>query len=114
MLYFGLQDVSTLSGMPVDGKAVICDDVATEILCKRYLATFDESAFKSKKTEGKLKKGLPMKLFKNWLREKFEKVPDEAPEETLVYHVRAYLLHLIGTFILPDYENPAEYQANWL
>lgn len=113
-LYFGLQDVYALSGMPVDGRPIVCDDIETEKLCRQYLGTFDESACKSKKSAGKLKKVSSMKVSREWLRKNFKNVPNEATNETLQYHVRAYLLYLIGTVILPDNDNPREYPAYWL
>lgn len=110
-LYFGLQDVYALSGMPVDGRPIVCNDVNTELLCRKYLGTFDKCKSKS---AGKSKKVSSMKVSRDWLKKKFEKVPDEATGETLHYHVRAYLLYLIGTVILPDNDNPAQYPAYWL
>ncbi|KAM7460802.1 hypothetical protein LguiA_028923 [Lonicera macranthoides] len=39
-----------------------------------------------------------------WLRENFEKLPEDVPEgsEQFMWHVRAYVLYIIGSMILPN------------
>jgi len=101
-LYFGLQDVFALSGIPVDGKPLICEDQDTELLCRKYLGI----PYKDEKKA--------MRVPKKWLRSSFEEVPEDATEEMVGYHVRAYLLYLIGSTILPHSENKLDYPAYWL
>ncbi|GKA99794.1 hypothetical protein Tco_0827788 [Tanacetum coccineum] len=55
-----------------------------------------------------------MRVKRKWLKDNFEKVPSDETEETLSFYVRAYILHLIGTFILPDVNNSSHYPAYWL
>ncbi|KAD5960280.1 hypothetical protein E3N88_11752 [Mikania micrantha] len=101
-LYFGLEDVYALSGMPVDGKPIICDDIPTEKLCMDMLGSY------------KLCGGKKMQISKTWLRQTFEAVPEDLTDLELTYHVRAYLLYLIGTKILPNSDNSIYFPAYWL
>ncbi|GJT71236.1 serine/threonine-protein phosphatase 7 [Tanacetum coccineum] len=97
-----MQDVFALSGFPVNGEPLVCKDEVTKDLCDRYLGEHDENAKRS------------MRLKRRWLKENFEKVPSDVDEEKLAFYVRAYILHLIGTFILPDVNNRSHYPAYWL
>ncbi|GKC92420.1 serine/threonine-protein phosphatase 7, partial [Tanacetum coccineum] len=101
-LFFGLQDVFALSGFPVNGEPLVCDDEVTKDLCDRYLGEHDKNAKRS------------MRLSRRWLKEKFEKVPSDVDKEKLAFYVRAYILHLIGTFIMPNVNNRSHYPAYWL
>ncbi|GJT72813.1 hypothetical protein Tco_1032099 [Tanacetum coccineum] len=55
-----------------------------------------------------------MRVTRNWLTKTSELVLEDATEETLLYLIRAYLLYLIGSIILPDYDNLHEYPTYWL
>ncbi|KAL8214895.1 hypothetical protein R6Q57_004344 [Mikania cordata] len=101
-LYFGLEDIYALSGIPVDGDPVICNDIPTEELCMKMLGSYE--LFAKKK----------MQVSKAWLRQSFEAVPVYLTEKTLIYHVWAYLLYLIGTRILPNSDNSLYFPTYWL
>ncbi|KAD4888404.1 hypothetical protein E3N88_20477 [Mikania micrantha] len=101
-LYFGLEDIYALLGIPVDENPVICNDISTQELCMKMLGSYELS--------GKKK----MQVSKAWLRQSFEAASADLTEKTLIYHVRTYLLYLIGTRILPNSDNSLYFPAYWL
>ncbi|XP_074311477.1 serine/threonine-protein phosphatase 7 long form homolog isoform X2 [Silene latifolia] len=87
-----LQDVNVLFGLRVSGKAVTGrSDHHWPALCEELLGLRPSS------TE---LKGLGLKL--TWLSGNFSGLPQDADDDRLYKHVRAYILYLIGTIIFPD------------
>ncbi|KAL8255330.1 hypothetical protein R6Q59_033551 [Mikania micrantha] len=101
-LYFGLGDIYALSGISVDGNPVICNDISAQELCMNMLGSYELS--------GKKK----MQVSKAWLRQFFEAVPADLTQKALIYHVRAYLLYLIGTRIPSNSDTSLYFPAYWL
>ncbi|KAL8250500.1 hypothetical protein R6Q59_034193 [Mikania micrantha] len=83
-LYFGLEDIYALSGIPVDGNPVICNDISAQEFCMKMLGSYELS------------------------------VTADLTKKALIYHARAYLLYLIGTRILPNSNNSLYFPAYWL
>ncbi|KAG5555278.1 hypothetical protein RHGRI_012721 [Rhododendron griersonianum] len=87
-----LEDVACLTGLSVDGQAIIWKenkDIYT--LCRNVLGRkltlegCDSSAIKFK-----------------WLRDTFEELEDGATEDDVKFFAKAYILYLLGTFVLPN------------
>ncbi|KAI3510665.1 hypothetical protein L1887_17797 [Cichorium endivia] len=77
-LYFGLEDVYYIGGIPVDREPILCDDEKTEVLCTKYLGECDDYNIKK------------MMVRKKWLRERFEEVSENTSKGQLDYYVRAH------------------------
>ncbi|KAI3510650.1 hypothetical protein L1887_17782 [Cichorium endivia] len=74
-LYFGLEDVYYIGGIPVDREPILCDDEKTEVLCTKYLGECDDHNIKK------------MMVRKKWLRERFEEVSENTSEGQLDYYL---------------------------
>lgn len=84
-----LQDVAFLLGLAIDGKPVIGITYTTcNTVCQRYLGRAPDSNYAS---------GGMVKL--SWLKEFFSQCPEDASEEEIECHTRAYLLYLVGSTI---------------
>ncbi|GJW29470.1 dehydroascorbate reductase 2 [Tanacetum coccineum] len=57
---------------------------------------------------------LKMKVFKQWLKDKFEAVQEGISADDIAPYVRGYLMYLIGTKVLPNCDKPTHYPAYWL
>ncbi|CAI0424222.1 unnamed protein product [Linum tenue] len=86
-----LEDVATLSGLPIDGEAVIVDvpDREWSETCTRLLGHAPNDL-----------SGGVVKL--SWLREHFNNLPPNASAEITGQFARAYALSLIGFMMFPD------------
>ncbi|CAI0400711.1 unnamed protein product, partial [Linum tenue] len=86
-----LEDVATLSGLPIDGEAVIVDvpDREWSETCTRLLGHAPNDL-----------SGGVVKL--SWLREHFNNLPPNASVEITGQFARAYALSLIGFMLFPD------------
>lgn len=84
-----LQDVAFLLGLAIDGKPVIGITYTTcNTVCQRYLGRAPDSNYAS---------GGMVKL--SWLKEFFSQCPEDASQEVIECHTRAYLLYLVGSTI---------------
>ncbi|CAI0558229.1 unnamed protein product, partial [Linum tenue] len=86
-----LEDVATLSGLPIDGEAVIVDvpDREWSETCTRLLGHAPNDL-----------SGGVVRL--SWLREHFNNLPPNASTEITGQFARAYALSLIGFMLFPD------------
>lgn len=84
-----LEDVAYLIGLAIEGEPVIgltyttCDEV-----CQKFLGKAPDRGYVS---------GGMVKL--SWLKEFFSQCPEDAPDEVIERHTRAYLLYLVGSTI---------------
>ncbi|KAF7021226.1 hypothetical protein CFC21_034211 [Triticum aestivum] len=86
-----LQDVAMILGLPISGHAVIVNKTESYIeLYQRYLGKAPPS--------DKSRPGLRVA----WVRAEFNKCPEDADEETIKHHARAYILSLVGGLLFPD------------
>ncbi|KAM1120671.1 hypothetical protein ACFX19_002482 [Malus domestica] len=92
-LFFGLEDVLYITGLPVDGNPVTGIDSRGDELCMKYLGCngIDPRSAGITSLE--------------WLRESFEVVPGTIDKDSpdIEPYVRAFLLYLIGSVVFPDY-----------
>lgn len=90
---FSLQDAVFITGLPVDAEPVTgIDDQHAEV-CRELLGKYEELKVSSKDRNVKL----------SLLRDKFAVLPDGYLEQDdLMPYVRAYVLYIIGSVILPD------------
>lgn len=91
-----LQDVSVLLGLPVDGSPITGVDHAHPpsmwaVECQRLLGRSPEDTH--------IRGG---RLQIQWLIDNFGELPENATEETVRCYARAYILRLIGGFLMPD------------
>lgn len=84
-----LEDVAYLLGLAIDGEPVIGVTYTTcDAVCERYLGKAPDSGYTS---------GGMVKL--SWLKECFSRCPENASNEDIKRHTRAYLLYLVGSTI---------------
>ncbi|KAI0498904.1 hypothetical protein KFK09_019802 [Dendrobium nobile] len=95
-----LQDVAVLTGLVVDGLPVTAardvgglesrwatwTECCNELLGRAPMDIIDSAA----------------KLKLAWLRDNFKDVPENASAETAAYHTRAYIMHMLGSWIVPN------------
>ncbi|PWA40538.1 serine/threonine-protein phosphatase 7 [Artemisia annua] len=93
-LYFGLQDVFAISGLPVDGQPIVCGDVNCSTLCTDLLGADEETRDRNYGY-----------LSEKWLKRKFEVVPLDIQDHEILKYVRAYLLYIIGNLVVPNSDN---------
>ncbi|KAL3636120.1 hypothetical protein CASFOL_020667 [Castilleja foliolosa] len=98
-LYFGLEDIYYITGLPIMGNA-ICpknedfDDVILSLLgVERSEVGADQNS-----AEGSV---VSVYIWLAKLRNKFYEFPDEADIEVVDRYARAYLLYIIGTIVFP-------------
>ena len=94
-LYLGLEDILCITGLPIDVKPITCINTNDGEECNKFWSISNCIYHKNKiRNDVKL----------SWLKKNFERVPGAIKEDNLnfVYYVRAYVLFLIGTIILPD------------
>lgn len=98
-LILSLQDVWYITGLLLNGNAVTGVDGNARDLCHRHIGSElnSEEGF----SKGMVKTG--------WLRENYEKLDDNVNEEKIAQHTRAYVLFLIGYFIVPFMENLSQH-----
>lgn len=88
-LHFGLEDVWHITGLPIDGEAVTGVEGNPIQLSVKYLG---ETLCEGKRGAIKL----------STLKNRFRNVPAKTDSSELTYYIRAYLLYVLGTAILPD------------
>ncbi|CAI0543509.1 unnamed protein product [Linum tenue] len=88
-----LEDVVTLSGLAIDGDAVVIDipDEEWSAICLRLLGRVPYD----------LVGGVAVVRI-TWLRVEFSHLPDDASQEVIEQFARAYALSLIGGVLFPD------------
>ena len=91
-LVYGLEDILHLIGLPIDGKPVTGIDPKNQQLSQKYLGCCNpECRFAGSASFV-------------WLKQMFERVPENidinSPE--IEPYVRAFLLYLIGSIVVPD------------
>lgn len=93
-----LQDTGMITGLPLRGRPVTgstaCAGWRERVLELLGRAPEPPSPpAKESKTSG-----IPLK----WLEQHFDRLPDDADEEQVKRHCRAYILHLFGAVLFPD------------
>ncbi|KAM7496914.1 hypothetical protein LguiA_021328 [Lonicera macranthoides] len=93
-LYFGLEDIYFLLGLPVDGKPLVSEDFPAVNLCIDLLGRDQPN------------RGRKDVLENSWLKREFENVPANIGEHDVEIdpYVRAYILFIIGTLLFPEFE----------
>ncbi|CAL4965497.1 unnamed protein product [Urochloa decumbens] len=87
-----LQDVAMILGLPIAGRAVAVNPTDSQNeLVERYLG-------KSPRPLDRPRPGLRV----SWVRAEFNNCPEDADEETVKQHARAYILSLISGVLFPD------------
>ncbi|KAL6848121.1 hypothetical protein ACP4OV_022249 [Aristida adscensionis] len=87
-----LQDVAMILGLPIAGRAVtITPTESQNELVERYLG-------RAPPTDSRSRPGLRV----SWVRAEFNNCPEDADEETVKQHARAYILSLISGLLFPD------------
>ncbi|KAL9678020.1 hypothetical protein QQ045_015858 [Rhodiola kirilowii] len=87
-----LQDVSLLTGLPVDGEPVTDkSQMNFEEVSVRLLGVYPDCFDK-----------LPAMAKRSWFTNHLAQIPADADEETLKKYIRAYLLTLIGSTLFTD------------
>ncbi|KAL9670406.1 hypothetical protein QQ045_007957 [Rhodiola kirilowii] len=87
-----LQDVSLLTGLPVEGEPVTGKAQLTfNKVCVRLLGVYPECYNKA-----------PGMAKRSWFTNHLVQIPVDADEETLKKYARAYLLNLIGSTLFSD------------
>ncbi|CAM8957638.1 unnamed protein product [Rhodiola kirilowii] len=87
-----LQDISLLTGLPVEGMPVTGKSQFNfEEVCLRLLGVYPDCDSKS-----------PAIAKRSWFTNYLTAIPDDADEEMLKKYARAYLLNLIGTTLFSD------------
>ncbi|KAL6627361.1 hypothetical protein ACP70R_031087 [Stipagrostis hirtigluma subsp. patula] len=87
-----LQDVAMILGLPIAGRAVTVNPAESpNELVERYLGRAPPSDSRSRP-------GLRV----SWLRAEFNNCSEDADEETVKQHARAYILSLISGLLFPD------------
>lgn len=94
-LYLGLQDIYNITGLPVDGEPIVCDNLNPGELITKMLGEDDP-----KRT------GNHFCVSKNLLKSTFEIVPGDINGKDLLRYARAYLLFLMATILFPDNQKP--------
>ncbi|CAL1397890.1 unnamed protein product [Linum trigynum] len=86
-----LEDVATLTGLPIDGDPVIVDipDEEWSAMCVRLLG----------QSPTEVSRGA---VRISWLRDEFNRLPANASSETTQQYARAYALYLMGGVLFPD------------
>ena len=89
-MYFGLEDVFYITGLPIDGKPVTDIDNFKFIITQKYLV-------QNLCIENKGMVSL------DDLRQKYQKVRSDIDESSQEFkrHVRRYILYVLDSFILP-------------
>jgi hypothetical protein len=87
-----LQDVAMILGLPIAGRAVTSNQIESySELYQRYLGRTPPS-------DNKARHGLKVA----WVRAQYNNCPEDADEETVKQHARAYILSLVGGLLFPD------------
>lgn len=87
-----LEDVHMLLGLRVDGKVVTGrSELSWKYDCLPLLGEVPDS---------KGKKGNRFKI--TWLKKFLKNIPNEPSDDQLIQYSRAYILYLIGTFLMPN------------
>ncbi|KAF7826493.1 serine/threonine-protein phosphatase 7 long form-like protein [Senna tora] len=103
-LCFGLEDVYYLTGLPINGKAVIDRDYGLDTLCFELLGKINYFTVTNQRRKNCIKL--------RQLRIDFQNVDDDVNDLELDKHVRGYVLYVIGCVISVDETNdnvPAMY-----
>ncbi|CAB4301979.1 unnamed protein product [Prunus armeniaca] len=90
-LYFSLVDVLLITGMPIDGRPVIGRIGKTETL---FLNAFGINPPPESLDGGRIRL--------SWLRENYSNNPVRPDEDGWAHYLRAYLMYVIGSYIIPD------------
>ncbi|XP_062193625.1 uncharacterized protein LOC133897064 [Phragmites australis] len=87
-----LQDVAMILGLPFAGRAVTVNTTESQNeLVERYLG-------RSPPSDSRPRPGSRV----SWVRAEFNNCPEDADEETVKQHARAYILSLISGLLFPD------------
>ncbi|CAN1178344.1 Protein MAIN-LIKE 2, partial [Linum perenne] len=88
-----LEDVEILTGLPTQGLPVLValDERSTSVICEQVLGV---------QPPLRAIQGTIVRV--SWVKGVFDRLPDEAPEEVVTYHARAFTWVLLGVVLLAD------------
>ncbi|CAN1188965.1 Protein MAIN-LIKE 2 [Linum perenne] len=88
-----LEDVEILTGLPTQGLPVLVapDERSTSAICEQWLGV---------QPPPRAIQGTTVRV--SWVKGVFDRLPDEAPEEVVTYHARAFTWVLLGGVLLAD------------
>ncbi|KAF1887493.1 hypothetical protein Lal_00040547 [Lupinus albus] len=87
-----LQDVAYQLGLPIDGKPITGDTSLDWVdLCVRLLGVAP--------TDRQI---MGQRVQHTWLESIYQELPEDADEEVVEQHARAFILRMIGGFLMPD------------
>ncbi|CAN1290853.1 Protein MAIN-LIKE 2 [Linum perenne] len=88
-----LEDMEVLTGLPTTRFPVIVapDRRTTSDICQQWLGVAPPARAISSKT-----------VRVSWVKELFDRLPDEAPPEVVMFHARAFTWVLVGCILLAD------------
>ena len=94
-LLFGLEDIFYIMGLPIDGIPV-----------SGVIGSIDDKAFQAafgRNSTGAFKAGNKTKIKHSWLKKTFKDMSNLTPDHAdWKPYIRAYLMYIIGSLILPD------------
>lgn len=93
-LFFGLEDVLLITGLPVEGTPVIKTTTNIHAL-ENLLGGVPESELKDKSNAVNL----------SWLQKEFEHVPENVDANRFSCHVRGFVLYILGTVMVPSLDH---------
>ncbi|KAM0983716.1 hypothetical protein ACFX2C_011226 [Malus domestica] len=93
-LFFGLEDVLLITGLPVEGTPVIKSTTNIHAL-ENLLGGVPESELKDKSNAVNL----------SWLQKEFEHVPENVDADRFSCHVRGFVLYILGTVMVPSLDH---------
>ncbi|KAF1878840.1 hypothetical protein Lal_00047512 [Lupinus albus] len=87
-----LEDVAYQLGLPIEGKAIIGDtSMDWGDLCLQLLGVAP--------TERQI---MGQRVQHTWLESIYQQLPEDADEEVVEQHARAFILRMLGGFLMPD------------
>ncbi|CAM8962915.1 unnamed protein product [Rhodiola kirilowii] len=85
-----LQDVSVLTGLPIEGRAVITNHGVDEAMCMSLLGVVPPTGRRDSSVR------------RTWFRNNMKEIPEDATDEVIQRYARAYILVMLGSSVFPD------------
>ncbi|KAL9688003.1 hypothetical protein QQ045_032415 [Rhodiola kirilowii] len=85
-----LEDVGVLTGLPVEGRAMIKNQEVDDALCLSLLGVVPPTGRRDSSVR------------RTWFRDTMKKIPEDASEEVIQRYTRAYILVILGSSLFPD------------
>ncbi|KAL9686393.1 hypothetical protein QQ045_023851 [Rhodiola kirilowii] len=85
-----LQDVSVLTGLPIEGRAVITNQEVDDAMCSSLLGVVPPTGRRDTSVR------------RTWFRDNMKEIPEDASEEVIQRYARAYILVMLGSSLFLD------------